>query len=498
MKNRCLKRCFFISLLYASTLTAGTINDYVETIKSSPNALYAFFKAMPKGGELHYHLAGSSAPETMLSLATQDDYCIDDKTFSINKSTLPCEGVSSKTLTTQTKLYDDLIRSWSMTAFTPAKESAHDHFFASFFKFMPLAWDFEAPLLADSMQRAANQHEHYLEILISPDQAKSTTFAPRVHQASGFQEKKERLLADPAFQKNIKLTIIKAKHLLNDARDALGCNVSSHQEVCQLKVKFQYYVLREQPLENVFAQALNGFEAASKSNELVGVNLVQAEDGQISLRDYKAQMRIFNFLHRAYPDVNIALHAGELSPALVKPKHLRSHIHDAIFTGHAQRIGHGVGITHETQSDALLKHMAKQSIPVEINLTSNRHILDIFGKNHPLNHYLKHHVPVVLSTDDEGILRTDLTHQYVEAVMEHGLNYPTIKTINRNALTYSFLKGPSLWANANAGIRVKACEILSSESCKQFIKNSEKATLQWQLEQDLIAFEQQYWTSHGI
>jgi adenosine deaminase len=48
-------------------------------------------------------------------------------------------------------------------------------------------------------------------------------------------------------------------------------------------------------------------------------------------------------------------------------------------------------------------------------------------------------VPVVLSTDDAGVSRIDLTHEYFRAARDYGLSYRTLKAIARNALDYSFL-----------------------------------------------------------
>ena len=488
-----LIHCFFISLLFLSSSATAHVADYFETIKSDPKALYLFFKNMPKGGELHYHLAGGASPEMMLALAAHNNYCLDPKTFSLSTLTKPCRGVHSKQLACDKHLYEQTLRAWSMKGFVPGPESGHDHFFASFFKFLPVASDYQAKLLADTMQRAAKQHELYLEIIISPDNAKAASYGPLAQKEPDFVNKKRALLANKGFQNNVKYTIAASNRMLHDARGAFNCETKPAQAVCQLTVKFQYLVLREQPLDQVFAQALNGFVAATQSKNIVGINLVQAEDGVISLRDYQAQMAIFNFLHTHYPTVHIALHAGELA---LPPGSLSTHIQEAIKTGHAERIGHGVALTHEKDTKALLKHMARIPIPIEINLTSNRKILRVSGPQHPLHDYLAHHVPVVLSTDDEGILRTDLTHQYVDAVMHHHLDYPTIKSINRNALTYSFLPGKSLWANAYQQRRVAACQHLSSASCQHFIQSNLKARLQWTLEMKLIAFERSFFANH--
>ena len=60
---------------------------------------------------------------------------------------------------------------------------------------------------------------------------------------------------------------------------------------------------------------------------------------------------------------------------------------------------------------------------VEVNLTSNDVILGIKGADHPLPLYRKYGVPVTLSTDDEGVSRIDLTHEYVRAAMTYPLTY---------------------------------------------------------------------------
>ena len=485
-----IRQFIFFTVLSTALIPAkADIDSHFDAIKSDPNALYAFFKEMPKGGELHYHLAGGAYPETMLALAAKGGYCLNPKTLDISKPKEPCDGVKATAFITKTDLYNQVIRAWSMKDFIPGPESNQEHFFASFLKFMPIVFDFRPQLLAEIMKRAAKQHELYLEIMILPDNANSATFAEPASGPIGFAAKLRTLLANKNFQKNINYTVSESNRILTEARNDLGCEALPQQAHCALTVKFQYYILREQPLDNVFAQALNGFAAAALSKDIVGVNLVQAEDGIISLRDYHEQMRIFKFLHSVYPSVHIALHAGELAPSAVVPAELRFHIHDAILTGQGMRIGHGVSIAYEDDAENLLKYMANTPIPVEINLTSNREILHIAGKEHPLNYYLAHHVPVVLSTDDEGLLRTDLTRQYVEAVLNHGLNYPTIKTINRTALTYSFLPGKSLWSDPSKHIAVHECQTLTSPTCQQFIKENEKAKLQWQLEENLSAFE---------
>ena len=83
---------------------------------------------------------------------------------------------------------------------------------------------------------------------------------------------------------------------------------------------------------------------------------------------------------------------------------------------------------------------------VEINLTSNDVILGVSGKDHPLPLYRKYGVPVALSTDDEGVSRIDMTHEYVRAAETYGLSYSDLKQMVRTSFEHSFLPGASLWS----------------------------------------------------
>jgi adenosine deaminase len=485
----------FLGLFFFSTVQAN-VQSYFEHIKKDPNALYAFFKNMPKGGELHYHLSGGAYPETMLDLASKDDYCLNIKTWMINIYSAECNGVNTKDLTHRPDIYAKVVNSWSMKDFIAGEESGHDHFFSTFNKFNTIVADHQPELVADVLQVAAQQNEHYMELMVLPDNGKSINFGDLLKNASSWNQKRSLLLANKDFKDNMTHTALEANRMLKQARQQLGCETNPENGPCKIKVKFLYYSLREQPLNNFFAQTLNAFEAVAQSQKnhgaLIGVNLVQPEDGIISLRDYHQQMQIYHYFHQIYPQVNISLHAGEITQEIVPPKELDYHIHDALFTGQAQRIGHGVDIAYENNIKNTLDYMATHHKAVEINLISNLKILKVSGNKHPLNYYLKHHVPVVLSTDDEGILRTNLSSQYVEATLSHGLDYQTLKQINRNALTYAFLPGKSIWSDANKAQLTHDCQDLNSNSCKKFIKTSEKAQLQWSLEKDLHHFEEKF------
>jgi adenosine deaminase len=235
-----------------------------------------------------------------------------------------------------------------------------------------------------------------------------------------------------------------------------------------------------------------GFALAEADPRWVGVNIVGPEHHPVALRDYALHMRMFAALKRRHPGVRLSLHAGEQTLGLVAPRELRFHVRDAVTVAGAQRIGHGVDIAYETDAQALLQRMARERIAVEINLSSNAAILGVKGADHPLRAYRDAGVPVVLATDDQGVLRSDMSNEYQRAAQEHGLRYADLKQIARDSVEYAFLPGASLWHGRAGGTRVAACAAAPSSpsaDCERFLRGSEKARLQWRLEQQFRQFE---------
>jgi adenosine deaminase len=214
------------------------------------------------------------------------------------------------------------------------------------------------------------------------------------------------------------------------------------------------------------------------------------------MSDYALQMKIVGFLHGLYPKVHISLHAGELAPGLVPPEGLCCHIRLAVEEAHAERIGHGVDVMHEDRPYDLLKEMAAKHVMVEINLSSNDGILGVTGKDHPFPIYRRFHVPVALSTDDEGVSRINMTHEYVRAAETYALSYADLKQMVRTGLEHDFLPGASLWREPDAFTRSAAVcareaagAAKPSGACAAFLTSSEKAQQQWELERRFRDFE---------
>ncbi|MDF2867931.1 MAG: Aminodeoxyfutalosine deaminase [Gammaproteobacteria bacterium] len=480
------------------------VNAYFSQIQQHPIELYQFLYLMPKGGDLHNHFSGATYAENLISYGQKDDLCIEQTQLTVMPTTDCHAQQKIASVRNNSQLYNNLIDAWSMYNFSPAKESASQHFFSSFGKFNLLVNRHPGEVLAEIVDRAGSQNISYLELMLTPYDLNFFNAQGEITAAIGKQvgwDPDLLRLRHKMLQQGLKEAVnqipAKITAIENDMREHLHCNQVDPRPGCHVVVRYQYIALRGLPPEQFFAQLITAFEAASLDKRILGINIVEAEDGPIATRDYNLHMQMLNTLHQLYPKVNISLHAGELAANSVSPETLRFHIRQAIETGHAQRIGHGVAIGYEDNSEDLLAKMAKAQVMVEINLTSNESLLGVQGQAHPLPLYLKHQVPVALSTDDEGVFRTYITREYQRAVRDYQLNYSTLKMLVRNSISYSFLPGTSLWQKSNSRQQVKACarDLLGahqpSKTCQAFLAASEKARLQWQLENKFHFFETQ-------
>ncbi|CAM5641051.1 adenosine deaminase [Streptomyces californicus] len=186
-------------------------------------------------------------------------------------------------------------------------------------------------------------------------------------------------------------------------RRTARCDSDRPAPGCRLPVRSISQVSRGSSNERVFTQMAVGMRLAERDPRFVAVNLVQPEDGESALRNYRLQMRMLQYLRTQYPDARLTLHAGELTPGLVKPEDLTFHIREAVLVAGAERIGHGVDLVHEDDWQRLARTMARRGVAVEAPFSSNKQILGVAGDDHPFEAYRRHGVPVVLATDDPGV-----------------------------------------------------------------------------------------------
>jgi adenosine deaminase len=513
---------FAISALFAATTPAQVLtpaeiktSKALENVRANPLELEAFLTNMPKGTDLHVHLSGAVYAESWIRAAAEDQLCVNPAALAFAKpehKTKESEAAKGPTCDMgnvpaaqsykDQQLYDALIDAFSMRSFVPTTGvSAHDHFFNSFDKFGGTDHRHKGEWLYEVAARAAAQNIQYMELMETPGFNRAAAAAHEVGWYPDLDKMREALLAKLGDGlKQDRDEGLAAFTEAEQTRDKLAhCGTSEAQPACRVTQKFIYQVLRGFSKEQVFAQTLLGFETIIANPErVVGVNFVMPEDGRESMADFEEQMKMLDYLLKLdrYKSVQVTMHAGELAPGLVPYEGLCCHIHWAVEIGQAKRIGHGVDIMHEKDPDTLLKKMADDHVMVEIALSSNDLILGISGKDHPFPIYRKHNVPVSLSTDDEGVSRINLTHEYVRAVETYGLRYADLKQMVRTGMNHSFQQGESLWQNFDTfKIVVVACgkDPLGgekpSQACLDFLNSSPKAKQQWELEHRFHEFE---------
>ena len=455
-------------------------------LRKSPLELYAFLYRMPKGADLHNHLSGAIYAESFLKAAVEQHLCIDKAALAL---TPQCGSglVRADAIETDGSLRNALIDSFSMRNFVAGKESAHDHFFATFGKFGAVSSDAGS----EAAQRAADQNESYIELMALSGGGPIAALGKTVGLTADFDAVKKKLDA-AGLPQQVAALRARVDQMEQTRMSKLGCAQSPDSAACRLQIRYVYQVQRESPKEQIFAQVMGGFALASSDPRVVAVNFVQAEDGYNSMNDYHLQMTMVDYAKRIYPNVHITLHAGELAPRLVPPDGLRFP-----YPGggnrtrtHAERIGHGVDVMYENDPVGLLAEMRDRHIAVEINLTSNDIILGVRGPEHPFPVYRMHGVPAVLSTDDEGVSRSQLTEEFQRAVLTYNLSYADLKELVRNSIEYSFAPGLSYWKDrAYKTIAPSCAGGRKTPACREYLGKNEKARLGADLEDRFAAFE---------
>lgn len=483
---------------------AGTA-AYLASIRDDPALLRDFFRRMPKGGDLHNHLSGAATTEYLIELAGDDGLCIDTATMTAVAP--PCGPGARPAADARTDrgFREAIVRAWSMQDFPPG-ESGHDHFFATFGKFGEVTWRNPGKLLANVANKAAKQHQFYLETMVTPASDGAKKLANEVGWHDDFATMHAKLLADGRLDELVAKARADADRAEAVFRRTDGCGTGHAKAGCDLTVRYIAQVSRGSTPERVFTQMALGMRLAERDPRFVAVNLVQPEDWDSSLRNYHLQMRMLHYLRGVYPGAHLTLHAGELWPGLVKPQALKFHIKEAVNIAGAERIGHGVDLVHEDDWQDTARTMAKQEIAVEVPFTSNAQILGVRGAEHPFDTYRAYDVPVVLATDDEGVSRTDISHEYRYAAATYGLTYQELKDLARASLEYAFLPGRSLWQgnpteegyqpqNACAG-QLPGSGHPAGADCRSLLAASDKATVQWRQEAAFATFEQAVGTRH--
>ena len=430
------------------TTHAQNAEEYLESIRNNRAALAAFFSAMPKGADLHHHYSGSIYTETYVNRVVANDYFINRRTCIVVKDTTGAGGgyVRCSALGDSLPWYRErLMQKWSVKDYNGVSYPSDKQFFETFTYFGVTSNDSLAQGLLELKNRAIKENVSYIETMFKGipcniSMGEMSRYARLLQEAQATRDevKAQQILSDIytwlqnkdikkyAWEFNRQLTTLHKNNGIDDER---------------FTMRYQNYVVRVLDPLTVFRSLVVAFESANSSPLVVGVNIVAPENNETSMKDYWLHMQMYKFCHEKYPQVQYAMHAGELVLGMVQPEELTWHISEAVYTAGAKRIGHGVDIPYEADAYKLLSHMAKNKIAVEINLVSNEFILKVKNDHHPISLYRQFGVPIVISTDDAGVLRSSMTEQYVLLAKRYpDIKYGDIKRFVFNSIDYSFIE----------------------------------------------------------
>lgn len=460
-----------------------------EQLRPGP-AQDAFFQAFPKGGDLHNHMGGGIYPEQWIEIAIKRKFCIDQQRLTLLENltaACPAGTVSAAKLETGDSAYKRFVDVMTLRG----KPKPHDYFFEQGFSHVQMR--IPGPVWADELEavvlHAYRQNLTYLELQLTPfgaaESAKLTALLPA---GGSLMEWWRALEKSPVFREvadSITRTISNIDAEVMKRRP---------KQAAAVRRRYIISVVRGAPRERVFSQLAIAAELARTNPLVVALNLVGAEDGEISVRDFRLHMQMVDFVRSRTPGVRVTLHAGEMTPQILGaapgkvPEALTYHIAESVRYAHAERIGHGTALRYEADRPALLREMQARGILAEICLTSEELIQELKPEEIPFTAYRQAGVPVSLNTDDEGIFRSDLSHEFLRAARDYGLTYGDLKELARNSIEYSFLPGQSLFRARHFKEPVPECAA-STPACQAYLDANPKAGTQAQLEEQFRHFE---------
>ena len=429
MRFRFAAAAVVLSLLMSLSQQVSAAERWFEEVKknATPEQLYTFLYALPKGGDLHNHLQGAILSEWLWESALAQERrgytyyakvrinnCLEYGTNEFGRRPylllfLNLRETSYKQLSdcekSEYKRLQDLDArersGWLSSMRLDQKFEGRDEFFQAH-------WTRIGEILANphviadilyrNMEAFGREGMVYLETQLPID---------------GYSK------ADGSAFSTDEVADILRQRLA--AKDAVATGVT---------VRLQNSLLRFAP--NAEERLRELYAINDRYRDLyVGINMVGREDND---KGYPLRfLPVLRKLRHQYPDINLSIHAGEVDEP-------NFHIRDTLLLG-AQRIGHGVNLISDPDTMRLMRN---GPYLVEINLISNLLLeyVDDYTQ-HPFPEYLRLGIPVALSTDDRGMWDSNLTDEYFVAVRQFNLSWEELVQLGRNSLRYSFLDEPN-------------------------------------------------------
>lgn len=414
-------------LLLTVSLSAEDFSYRWETLKASASSdqLYQVLYQLPKGGDLHNHLAGSVWPEWWYAVAT-DSQRNGGQRFYTRTKILNCGGCGmewrGKNIDT---VYFVTIReaTWKKLApccqpeFTPLDELTSDQR--------------EAWMSAVKLDRPGEGRDEFFELtwLRLNELLLDAHVIPEIlvenMKAFGAEGLIYLEFQAPSFGlRDPDGSLVEANDMALRYEERLA---RADAKATGVEVRFLNTVLRFADDAEERVRQTYAFLDAHR-DRWVGINMAGREDND---KGYPLRfLDTYRDMRRKYSGIGISIHAGEVDEP-------NAHVRDTLLLG-ATRIGHAVNLISD--SDTMLLMRQGQYL-VEINLVSNQ-LLEYTPDVtlHPFPEYLRFGIPVCLNTDDRGMWYSNMTDEYFTAVTTFDLTWSEVVQLGRDSLKHSFLQ----------------------------------------------------------
>ncbi|NKF24755.1 adenosine deaminase family protein [Solimonas marina] len=421
--------CTLIAPLLFASASARADEAWFEKFKAqaTPEQMYRFLYALPKGGDLHNHLSGAGLSEWWWQAALDQQ----------------ARGYT----------YYSKVRINNCIPYGSVNEYGNDPYYLLFHTIQQTSYDKLDACQKSEYKRlqdlTAKEKDGWLNSirLDKPFEGRDEFFSTHWQRLADL-DRNPYVMAEILYQ-NMKAFSAEGLEYLETMNGAFGYLKPDgtlftpdqtvdilRQRLAQrdakatgVTVRFQSSILRFAP--NAEQQLRTLYAFTDQHRDLyVGINMVGREDNQ---KGYPLRfLSTLRDLRKHYPDIHLSIHAGEQD----EPS---NHIRDTLLLG-AERIGHGVNLIDEPDMMVLMRNGPYM---VEINLISNfmlGYVPDF--QHHPFPEYLRIGIPVALSTDDRGMWDSNLTDEYYVAVHEFNLSWDEIVKMGRNSLKYAFVQEP--------------------------------------------------------
>ena len=397
----------------------------LEQIRQSPPQLRMFLHAMPKGGDLHNHLGGGTYAEDFIRWGAARGYCVDPAAGAI--VTPPCApGAALNELgATDEFAHDRLVDALSVRGWTHGVG-----------------------------RNAVSGHNQFFGTF--------ARFGP-----VGAVSAAQMLASARRIAAGDNLSYLELDHNPASLMEAVPAAGNAPLSEAELPARLAAELRHLAPLIAGGRRELDSNEAAS-AREL-GCGAATAEPACAVAVHYLFQGMRALPPGQVFRSLVLGFMLADADPRyvginLVMPE-------DAVLARRDYRL-----------HMAMVRLLAQRFPAVKITLHAGELTLGLVPPEDLRDH-------IALATDDQGVLRSDMTNEYVRAVREQGLGYAELKRIARAGIRYSFAPGQSLWADPASLAPVAACRDLAAPDCVRFLAGNEKARLEADLEQRFAAFE---------